>query len=54
MLANACSTILDAIGHTPLVKLNRVARDVDAAIYVKCEYLNPGGSMTFTVFQSRQ
>ena len=45
MLANACSTILDAIGHTPLVKLNRVARDVDAAIYVKCEYMNPGGSM---------
>ncbi|MDP7470713.1 MAG: cystathionine beta-synthase, partial [Vicinamibacterales bacterium] len=37
--------ILDAIGHTPLVKLNRVARDVDAAIYVKCEYMNPGGSM---------
>ncbi len=45
MLANACSTILDAIGHTPLVKLNRVARDVDAVIYVKCEYMNPGGSM---------
>ncbi|MDP6373402.1 MAG: cystathionine beta-synthase [Vicinamibacterales bacterium] len=45
MLANACATILDAIGHTPLVKLNRVARDVDAAIYVKCEYMNPGGSM---------
>ena len=45
MLANACATILDAIGHTPLVKLNRVARDVAAAIYVKCEYMNPGGSM---------
>ena len=45
MLAGACSTILDAIGHTPLVKLNRVARGVAAAIYVKCEYMNPGGSM---------
>src|SRR5688572_23097263 len=38
-------TILDAVGHTPLVKLGRVARDIAASIYVKCEYLNPGGSM---------
>ena len=45
MLAKACSTILEAIGHTPLVKLNRVARGVAATIYVKCEYMNPGGSM---------
>ena len=45
MLARAYSTILEAIGHTPLVKLNRVARDVPEAIYVKCEYMNPGGSM---------
>ena len=45
MLAKACSTILEAIGHTPLVKLNRVARGVAATIYVKCEYINPGGSM---------
>ncbi len=45
MLAKACSTILEAIGHTPLVKLNRVARGVLATIYVKCEYMNPGGSM---------
>ncbi len=45
MLAKACSTILEAIGHTPLVKLNRVARGVAATIYVKCEYINPGSSM---------
>ena len=45
MLAKACSTVLEAIGHTPLVKLNRVARGVRATIYVKCEYMNPGGSM---------
>ncbi len=45
MLRNARATILDAIGHTPLVKLNRLGQDVAASIYVKCEYMNPGGSM---------
>ena len=30
---------------TPIVKLQKVARHVAADIYVKCEYLNPGGSM---------
>jgi cystathionine beta-synthase len=44
-LEHAHSDILSAIGNTPLVKLNRVGRDVPADIYVKCEYLNPGGSM---------
>jgi cystathionine beta-synthase len=45
MMKGALSSILDAIGNTPLVKLNHVATDVAADIYVKCEYLNPGGSM---------
>jgi cystathionine beta-synthase len=40
-----CNTILDAIGHTPLIRLNRVAKDVPVEVYVKAEYLNPGGSM---------
>jgi len=39
------NNILEAIGGTPLVKLNRLGTDVAADIYVKCEYLNPGGSM---------
>lgn len=38
-------SILDAIGRTPLVRLNRVAKDVPAEIYLKLDYLNPGGSM---------
>jgi len=38
-------TILDAIGQTPIVRLNRVAERVDSSIYVKCEFLNPGGSI---------
>ena len=45
MLARARSNILEAIGHTPLVKLQRLDRDVAADVYVKCEYMNPGGSM---------
>ena len=44
-LPGARNTILEAIGNTPLVKLQRIGRDVPANIYVKCEYLNPGGSM---------
>ena len=45
MLDHAYANILEAIGHTPLVQLNRIGRDVAAQIYVKCEYMNPGGSM---------
>ena len=40
-----CNSILEAIGNTPLIRLNRVAKDVAAEVYVKAEYLNPGGSM---------
>jgi cystathionine beta-synthase len=45
MMKGAHATILDAIGNTPIVKLNKVARDIAADIYVKCEHMNPGGSM---------
>lgn len=44
MMRGAVPTILQAIGNTPLVKLNRVAADVVADVYVKCEFLNPSGS----------
>ena len=45
MMKGAVASILDAVGHTPLVRLNHVATDVAAEVYVKCEYLNPAGSM---------
>lgn len=38
-------SILQVVGNTPMVRLNRVARSVDASILVKCEYLNPSGSL---------
>ena len=38
-------SILQAIGNTPMVRLNRVVKGVKANILVKCEYLNPSGSL---------
>lgn len=37
--------ILGLIGQTPLLRLNKVTAGVRAPIYVKMEYLNPGGSV---------
>jgi len=38
--------ILDAIGHTPLIKLNKVTTgEVQAMVLAKAEFLNPGGSV---------
>lgn len=39
--------ICDAIGHTPLVKINRITKEegIKCQVFAKCEYLNPGGSV---------
>jgi len=37
--------VLSAIGGTPLVRLQKLAGPDDAAVLVKLEYLNPGGSI---------
>ncbi len=37
--------IVETVGRTPLVKLNRISKDVDATIAVKCEFFNPLGSV---------
>lgn len=37
--------ILQAIGNTPSVKLNKVGNELACGLYVKCEFLNPGGSV---------
>jgi cystathionine beta-synthase len=44
MMKGAKKDISEAVGHTPIVRLNRVTQGLAADIYVKCEYLNPGGS----------
>ncbi len=38
-------SVIDVIGNTPIIKLNRVATGVESDIYVKLEYMNPGGSI---------
>ncbi len=35
----------EAIGHTPLIRLNRIGADLDAEILVKCEFFNPLNSV---------
>ncbi|WP_309712609.1 cystathionine beta-synthase [Pseudolysinimonas sp.] len=37
-------TVLDLVGNTPLVKLNKVTDGIQATMLAKIEYLNPGGS----------
>lgn len=37
--------ILEAIGWTPLVRLNRVGRGLLCPLYAKLEFMNPGGSV---------
>lgn len=39
------TSILDAIGNTPLIRLNRLGAHLDCNLYAKCEFLNPGGSV---------
>ena len=37
--------ILEAVGHTPLVRLQRLSEAIAPAMYAKVDYLNPGGSV---------
>src|SRR5687767_12514675 len=39
------ASVLETIGWTPLIRLNRVTRGVRSAVYGKAEFFNPGGSV---------
>jgi len=39
------STISNTIGSTPLVRLNRINKEIDAEIFAKLEFFNPLGSV---------
>jgi cystathionine beta-synthase len=43
--SKVATTILDVIGHTPMVRLNRITRDVPATVLAKLETFNPGNSI---------
>ncbi|MFT3870821.1 MAG: cysteine synthase A [Nibricoccus sp.] len=45
MGALAFSNIVETIGNTPLVKLNRIAAGLPGAVYVKTEFFNPLASV---------
>ncbi len=39
------SNIVETVGHTPLVRLNKVTAGVNATVLLKCEFFNPLGSV---------
>lgn len=41
----AAKSITDLIGHTPLLRLNRISDETGAEVYAKLEYFNPLGSV---------
>ncbi len=42
---NVANSILELIGNTPVVRLNRLPEDDSAEVFVKLEWFNPGGSV---------
>jgi cystathionine beta-synthase len=45
MSSTSKNNILETIGQTPLVKLNRVTADISSQVFAKLEFFNPGGSI---------
>src|SRR6267378_4351522 len=43
-MARTYPTIIDLVGNTPIVRLDRVSQDVPGTILAKLEFMNPGGS----------
>jgi len=37
--------ILQSVGKTPVVRLNRIGQELPCELYAKCEFFNPGGSV---------
>jgi cysteine synthase A len=44
-MGNIRNSIVDTIGHTPLVRLNHITKGLPATIALKCEFFNPLGSV---------
>jgi len=40
-----CENVLQTIGHTPLIRLNKVTDGLPVTLLAKVEYFNPGGSV---------
>ncbi len=44
-MKGALDNILHAVGDTPIIRLNKLASHVSSDVFVKCEFMNPGGSV---------
>ena len=44
MPINVHDNVLASIGNTPLIRLNRLTREIEASVYAKIESTNPGNS----------
>src|SRR6266516_1383953 len=44
-MARSYPNVLELVGGTPIVRLDRISRDVPGTILAKLEYMNPGGSV---------
>jgi cystathionine beta-synthase len=44
-MAQEYPTVLELVGSTPIVRLDRLSREVPGQLLAKLEYLNPGGSV---------
>lgn len=42
---NVKNNILETIGNTPLVRLNKITKELPCEVYAKVEYFNPGNSI---------
>lgn len=44
-MVRIANSIIELVGQTPIVKLNRLVDDQSADVYLKLEYMNPGSSV---------
>ena len=45
MRKKICNNVLEAIGYTPIIRLNRLSAGLKTEVFVKLEAANPGGSI---------
>ena len=44
-MSKIANSVAELVGHTPIVKLNRLVDENSADVYLKLEYMNPGSSV---------
>jgi cystathionine beta-synthase len=44
-MKNVFENVIQAMGNTPIVRINKLSQGIDANVYAKLEFMNPGGSI---------